>query len=241
VVTSAFTSHSNTVEMSRFIPFQRPGIDYINDSFAPLTFSATSQELETMIDNVGTLPGVTDGDIDEGGFLPFTLLNDINNTTRAFEALNQTNGRGLFTQMMSALEHNAEAISHLESLACTLDLLSSAMPTEVTARVSVELSGVRLNRTTGNFVGRVRVTNNSELTLAAPLSLIVDEEGNVRLVGEDGSTCRISPPGLPYMNLPVGQGGLSPGGTVEVILKFDNPELETIEVAPRVFSGAGAR
>lgn len=257
VATLPFTTPSNTVDVALFTPFQRPGFGYHNDfsyhRYADIVypngvpFSATVQELEALIDKVGTLPAVTDGNVDEGGWLSFALLNTINNSTMAFEAIvDETNGRELFGQMLDALSDNRAATRALLSMACHLHMLSTTLPTDVIAQVSVALSGVRLHRTTGLFVGRVRVTNTSESTLAAPLTLIPNERGplysgNVRLVEEDGTTCRLYPQGARYINLPVGPGGLAPGASVEIIVKFENANLEEIKIAPRVFSGPGSR
>ena len=72
------------------------------------------------------------------------------------------------------------------------------------------------------------------------LTLAVATFPNVRLAGEYGVTCRVTPSGAPYIVLDVG-AGLAPGAFVDRILEFDNPDLDAIGATFLVHSGSGSR
>ena len=81
-----FTAAGNQPDIALFAPYYRSGVSYRNDRAAPLTFSASISQLESLIDEVGSVPSVTDGDVDSGGYVSFALLNTAGGTTRVFEA-----------------------------------------------------------------------------------------------------------------------------------------------------------
>jgi hypothetical protein len=234
----ALTSSSNTLDLDLFVPFQRPGISYFNDTVAVRTFSASPEELKAVIDNVGTLPNVTGGGVAADVFLSFALFNS-QPSNKAFEAiLNKSDAAALFDQLRLSLANNKDGLRKISEMACPLDLLEAARPTDVSGNVNVVLRGVRLDRSTGRFVGTALVTNNSATALASPVSLVVDLEGNVKLANADGTTCGTSPVGREFINL---SNSLGPGETVEVGLQFNNPDLEEIKMTTKVLSGPGAR
>jgi hypothetical protein len=224
----------------QFAALRRPGISYGNDTLAISFTLVTVAELDALLDSVATLPGVTDGGVDAGGFLSFALR-DTAGGTRGFESIvDETNGRALFARMRGALVANASARRTLDEMACELDLLSLTEPADVTASAQIVMGGVHLVRATGRFAGTVRVTNTSAVTLPAPLTLTVATFPNVRLAGEYGVTCRVTPSGAPYIVLDVG-AGLAPGAFVDRILEFENPDLDAIGATFHLHSGSGSR
>ena len=240
LATRAGISTTGTVNLGLFTPFQRPGFDYGSDFVDPVSFKATTAQLKAVIDSVATLPGVTDGGVDAAGLLSFALLNTVGGT-KCFESIvDETNGRALFARMRGALAANASAVLALDEMACETGMAPITPAADHTGDVSITMTGVRLDRKTGQFVGRVRVTNSSASLLPAPLSLVANVQANVSLAGGDGRTCRVDPVGRPYVNLAVG-AGLAPGAFVEKVLRFNNPDLEKIEVDWRVVAGPGAR
>src|SRR5438132_3328777 len=72
--TVAFTSPTNVLNLSQFVPFRRPAFNYGNDDLDVRSFSASVGELQAVIQDVGTLPNVTAGGA-TGDFLSFGLLN----------------------------------------------------------------------------------------------------------------------------------------------------------------------
>lgn len=237
-----------------FAPCHRPGLDYSNDDFELASMTASLGELDALIDSVGTLATIPNGGVDEEGYLSFSLVNIVAGDTLCFEAVvNDTNGRALFGKMRAALQGNQPAVMRLSAFACMLDMAGLAPPQEVSASVLLHFRGVRQDRTTGEYVGTVKVKNTSASVLLPPLSLMLEvQDPNVILANADGSTCRISPSGRSYVNLPVGSG-LSPGTTVESELRFTNVDRTHIDlyfvrlsapggpVAPRLFAGPGER
>ena len=240
----AFVAIGHTFDPNNFVSHYRAEFKatYVGDIMQPRTFSATTQQLKALIDSVGTLPGVTDGGVDSTGFVSFSLMNKIGPDTLVFEAIVDTgNGRKLFTKMLQALSANASAVTTLSGFACATDLVPLAAPRDASADVTTRLTGVRVDRQTGQYVGTVRVTNTSLLPLMPPLILILRAEGNVDLANADGRTCRIFPAQAGYLTLPIGTS-LLPTAHVDVTARFTNPDKEPIKfVFIRVFQGQGTR
>ena len=89
----------------------------------------------------------------------------------------------------------------------------AARPADVTASATVRFSGSRPDRHTGRYAGTASVQNQSGTPPAAPLSLVLDLPGNVRLHNGLVPPAGTSPVGLQYVDLPVPAGGLAPGAT----------------------------
>lgn len=234
----AFTSPSNTFNLSDFTPFQRTEIDYFLDSIKVDTFTASSSELQAVIDNIGTLPNVTAGGVAASVYLSFALFNS-QPGDKGFEAvLDKSDATALFDKLRLSLANNKDGLRKISDFACVTELLETTKPTDMSADVSVVFSGIRLNRETGLFVTTATITNNSGSTFQSPVSLVLDLGGNVSLVGEDGFTCGTSPIGREFINLSDTPG---PGESTEITLEFDNPDLEQINVTTKVLAGPGAR
>ena len=242
VVTVAFTPPGNAINMALFTPYRRPELDYGNDDSSPRTFSATTLQLKALIDGVGTLPDVTDGDVDPDGFVSFALLSSVAGTTKVFEAVaNTTTGPALFEKMLNAVAGDAEGVRLLTGFGCEVHTLPRAMPRSLEGLVRIDFGGFRRDRRASRqFVGRVRVTNTSALSIAAPLSLVVIRHGNAAFLGGTGVTCNIRPSGFPYVDLPIGSG-LAPGASVATTLRFANPNDSKLTVRFRAFAGPGTR
>ena len=82
--TVAFASSGHTVDLDPFAPYYRPRVFYVNDRSRVISFTATPQELEALIDSVGTLPAVSAGGVDSMGIVSFALLNVIGDSTKVF-------------------------------------------------------------------------------------------------------------------------------------------------------------
>jgi hypothetical protein len=225
--------------LSLFLPFRRSGINYSNDDLPSIrSFSASQQELKAVIDNVGTLPNVTAGGVAAEPYFSFALLNS-QPSTKAFEAvLNKSDSASLFAQLRLSLVNNREGLRKVSDLACPLDLLEPARPTDVSANVKVTLSGVRLNRSTGRYVGTATVMNTSAAALATPISIVFLPAKNIGLANADGTTCGTTPVGAPFINL---SSSLGPGQSTAVTLEFDNPDRDQIMVTTKALAGPGAR
>jgi hypothetical protein len=236
------TATGHAASISLFTRFRRSTVSYVNDDGPPLTFSASTHELKALIDSVGTLPSVTDGNEDPDGYVSFGLLNTVGGDTVAFEAVvNDTTGPALFGKLLAALKGDPTGSRMVSEFGCGASALPSNTPTSLEGQVSISFGGLRQDRRTKNqFVGRVRVTNTSASPIAGPISLVVVRQGNAELVGESGFTCNIHPPGFPYVDLPIGNS-LASGATAEELLRFHNPSLEKFSVTFRAFAGPGTR
>lgn len=233
-----FTSSTNTFDVNVFTPFQRPEVSYFNDTVGVTTFSATPAELKAAIDNVATLPNVTAGGVAANAFLSFALF-DSQPSEIAFEAiLDRSDAADLFDQLRASLANNKTGGRRLAEMACPLDLSEAERPTDVSSGVGVTFRGVRLDRNTGLFVGTALLSNTDSEQHASPVSLMVDLQGNVRLVNADGTTCTTSPVGREYINL---ASSLDAGETAEIALRFDNADREAVKLTTKVLSGPGAR
>lgn len=102
------TATGHQPNMALFSQYLRPGVNYFNDVWPPLTFTATAGELKALVDGVGLLPSVTDGDVDPGGYVSFALSNTAGGTAKVFEAvLNEATGALVFDKLLNSLQANA--------------------------------------------------------------------------------------------------------------------------------------
>lgn len=119
--------------------------------------------------------------------------------------------------------------------------VGAEQPTDVTANISVEISGIRLNRQTGRFVGTAIATNNSGQSIPGPVSLVFDLQGNVKLFNANGTTSATNPSGRRFINLSLIGNELPPGGNSQVTLEFENPDKVPIQATTKVLAGPGTR
>jgi len=96
-------------------------------------------------------------------------------------------------------------------------------PIAVTDQVTVTYSGLRLNRATNTYDNTASLTNKSSQAIQIPIQLAIRgiSVPSVSLANANGALND----GTPYVNVPLGDGTLSPGETVSgVVLKFNNPQ-----------------
>jgi len=243
LATLVIVKASAPASIARFTPYRREGFEYSNDDGPIGTSAASRQELKAIIDNVGSLPRVTDGGVDAKGYVSFALMSTAGGTTKVFESIvNDTTGRDLIAQVLAALTNNAEATRNVSLFGCDVAMMPQNLPVNVEGQVTVSFGGFRADRTVkAQFVGKVKVTNHSASAIPAPVTLVVIRKGgNARLIGDDGVTCVVDPPGVPFVNLN-GVSGLAPGASVEKVLRFANPSQMKFDLEFRVFAGAGTR
>jgi hypothetical protein len=112
---------------------------------------------------------------------------------------------------------------------------------DVTSSVQVKMSGLRLNRATGRFVGVATVTNVSGTPISGPISLVVALKGGVTLYNAAAKTNDANPRGPGSVSVPLTANVLLPGAFVRLGLEFDNPGREPIVVKASVLAGPGAK
>ncbi|MDQ2696134.1 MAG: hypothetical protein M3Z21_12300 [Pseudomonadota bacterium] len=105
-------------------------------------------------------------------------------------------------------------------------------PTNITNELTLQRSGLRLNRHSGFFVQQVRITNDGDIPVIGPLFLVVsDLPPGVEMISKTGDTRAVEPVGSPYLRLPAPAtdgSNLWPGESVEVVLEFLNPNRRGI-------------
>ena len=94
--------------------------------------------------------------------------------------------------------------------------------------VTVKISGVRLNRKTGNYVAKATLTNTSSEAIGGPISLTVKfNEGGLALANASGITCATATTGLGFINATLTDNSLAAGASVE--LAFPDGERVAFE------------
>jgi len=124
IPTVAFTSSFNTVDMEKFRPFRRSGFHYGNDDLPNIwTFTCSPEELKGMIDAVGEIEAVRQGEV-IGEFLSFMMYNTTSEGDKAFEAiLDAETSKLLLSKIRAALDTgNTGGIETLDGLAQILSL-----------------------------------------------------------------------------------------------------------------------
>jgi len=233
-----FAASQSSVNVALFTPYRRPSFTYRGDELDEDSFITTAQTLKTMIDSVATLSGVTDGNVDPGGYVSFALLNTVGGT-KAFEAIvDSTNGPALFGKLLQVFASDAAARNTIRGFGCGLGMLPRSALTNVTSSTTVTASGLRLDRTSSQYVGKVRVTNTSGSAINAPLILTVKANGDMSVAEADGQACNIGDPGSFYVTL-LGTGSLGPGANIEKTLHITNPGEIKLHVSFKVYAGAG--
>jgi len=235
-----FTSTSNTMNLSLFVPFQRAGFSYQNDTLQVRLFTASTAQLQAMLQNAGLIPAVQAGGVGNPPYVSFSLVNTVPGT-KGYEAiLSPADGISLLNAFRNALAGNSDALTALNDFGCSTALRDPGVPADVSATVQVTLSGVRLVRSTGRYAATATLKNNGASAVALPISLVLTLPQGVTLFTTNGSTCGVSPVGLPFVNAPV-SGPLQPGATIQINLEFINPNGVPIVAPTKVLAGPGGR
>ena len=232
----AFTANGNTVDLGQFAGAQSAGFNYGNDVMPAQTFTASVDELAAMLQKVGALPGITGGGASANGVLSFALAQGGNVFQTVAAPADAT---ALIAAIMAAMPRNQGATQALNDLGCAGNVLGDVTASDVSAGVKVTRSGLRRSRATGRFLQTVTIENQSGGALAGPLSIILEGlAGSIVVMNKAGTTCKITPAGRPYVNLPA---GLAAGGRAEVIVEYENPDNLQVAYTTRAFAGEGPR
>jgi hypothetical protein len=116
---------------------------------------------------------------------------------------------------------------------------TGACAADVTGQTTVRHGALRLDPTTVHYTGTVRVKNDGNTTLAAPISVVLDRvPATATLVNTSGATSCAAPAGSFYLSLPV---SLAPGGMTTGTLEFIDPSGGRLRYRTRVLAGPGRR
>lgn len=104
-------------------------------------------------------------------------------------------------------------------------------PNEVTSQLTIQRSGLVLNRATQQYTGTVKLTNTSGQSIAGQLQLSFDSlPAGVTLANASGTRR-----GVAYINL--NSQTLAPGAVIDVPVQFINPSRGAISYTPHVYAG----
>jgi hypothetical protein len=102
---------------------------------------------------------------------------------------------------------------------------------QIAAPLTITRSGYTLNRRTNTVTQRVTLTNDSSVSVAGPIHLVLDDlSANTVLTNASGTAA-----GSPYII--VSDTALAVGASVSVTLQFTNPASGGITYNPRTVSG----
>jgi hypothetical protein len=131
----------------------------------------------------------------------------------------------------AAVSTGARIVVLTQSVSCAVD---------VSSQITVTAGELRLNRTTGDFVQVMTLTNNSAEAISEPISLVLDDLPNsVSLQDLSGVTSCATPAASPFTTTTSSLA--ANGGSVSITLKFISPTKKHITYTTRVIGGAGGR
>jgi hypothetical protein len=138
-----------------------------------------------------------------------------------------------------------DAAGNIGTATSTVDVTAPvSCAADVTASAVFADGKTQLNKRTGNYVLRVRMTiaNDGPTSITGPVSFVFDDlTPGVVLVSQQGQTQCASPLGNPYVGVTVGADNLwSRKERVTVDLEFSSPS-PSISFTRRILAGAGQR
>jgi hypothetical protein len=208
---------------AQYTQFQRPGINYSNDTDASFqTVNVTSAEISSIVSQLETVAPFNAGGAAQDTKLSVTVLVRIP-TTRAFESILDRDGMRLFFDALrSVLDANSKAARPVDKLACGYSAFPPDPQSEITSSVTIRMSGLRREAASADrFVGSITVKNTSAAQLAGPGTLVLyGLPETVEVLNSPGTTCRIGFGGKPYLSF--SPAGINPGEEVVLPIELYN-------------------
>ncbi len=244
--TTIFTTPDNSADANKFFPYRRSGIFYGNDNIPVRSLAVSTQQIKSLLTELESFPYLVSQNAFDPPYLSFSILNEGDDTDQFLETiLNRRQTKDLFVLLRKTFEENKDAGKFFQGWGCALDLLGTKLALDVSEKIEVKpWGGVRFNQTTGLFEQTVTLKNISSERIPGPISLLVDFVNHVKLSNADGLTCRLTPNGLNFLNVPLPSGRLgffNPDELLEVVLQFDAIEDGPVQFTTKVFATDGER
>jgi hypothetical protein len=223
---------------------RQPGEFYGNDRLGVRSFSATSQEMTNLLELAGQIPAIQYGPSRvQGQYLSFALFSPASGGPGiGYEVVLRPGDAGsLLNAVRAAIADNPTGLRTINELGCDIALPEPGNPTDVSADFAIKFSAFLLDPASGLYVGTVTLANDSGSRIPGPVSLVLNVPPDVPLFNADGYTCQGTPIGRPFLSLPLSGGVFPPGGTIQLVLQFDNPKNELLLPTAQVLAGPGAR
>ena len=242
IETVLFTS--TVINLAGLTFCRQPGAFYGNDLLGVRSFSASSQEMTNLLELAGQIPAVQYGSSRvQGQYLSFALFSPASGGPGiGYEVVLRPGDAGsLLNAVRGAIAGNPTGLRTINELGCDIALPEPGIPTDVTTEFAIKFSSFLLDPVSGLYIGTVTLANNSGRSIPAPVSLVLNVPPDVPLFNAEGYTCQVTPIGRPFLSLPLSEGVLPPGETIQLTLQFINPNNELLLPTAQVLAGPGAR
>ncbi len=249
-ISTRIVSADNAVDVKEFMQYRRYGLSYQNDDLAIQMLSATPAQLHGILEELNSIKDLMTDKVARVPFLSVAFLSrdpEGVEDDKFFEAiLSQAQAEQFYSALAKIFEAKQaqEMKSFFRTWGCSLDILPTSVPEDVTNKVEIVQSGVRLNKTTGLFEQTLTLKNKSDAALIAPIALVLDFEGHTRLTQSNDVTCQVKPAGKEILEIPLPsgeQGSFFPQEELEITLQFLTQDGEPIRYKTKVLSGPGER
>lgn len=243
IETLVFLSPPGRFTPAAFDPchFDRWKNSYGIDAWAVVTVRISPTLLRALVDSVGTLPRVVDGDRDSLGCVSFALFTSAGGT-RCFESiLGEPTAAALASQILSAVACDSSAYREMTACAYRMAMFCDDDPKDVSAQVAFRVDPFRRVGRSDLYETRVRVTNTSHAVLRGRFSLIPNvRPAGAELVNATDWTYSLRPQ-RPYLDYPRSTDALAPGATLEFMVRVRDDGRHRLRLNPRLYAGWGVR
>lgn len=214
------------------------GLPRYPHDYANLTarFVVSRSVMQTMIDSLDSVPEYSGSQYHDDGYFSIAFVGVADGDTIGYDRLLTV---PVLDQAVRALGH---AVGAVDGALCSLldvenspVLVESFGPADISDSVSVTLSELGEDPVDGTFVGRFVVTSHAVKGLAGPIRVVFPVPSGVVMLDASGTTCVTMPTGRKFVE--VSASTLQPGGSVEKVVRFANPERIEIGGGPTAVLG----
>lgn len=226
-----FRSQGTPLDIGPTLRCNRATQNYDAD-FEAVSVQVDSGRVRTLLDSLATVTAIASNAVDSlSAFLSVSIIDVAGDTSRVSESIVGFEvAYDLVGMLENVLATHDSAATALSEFACVAGIGRPSSADDRSDKVEVSLRGFRLRRSDGRYVGHLRVTNTSAMSLTGPMIVALQFTGSVRTTNADGFTsCSASPPSAPYFTIP--GASLSPGAAVTVPVIVENPNRESIDLS----------
>lgn len=212
----------------------------ININAAPNAAPVANDQTEAIAFNTARTFALNVSDPNANDTLTFAIVTPPTKGTVSFNAANRTatytpNAGATGVDSFVYRVTDAQGASDTAIVTLNIGAPPQTGPTEVTASVRFESSGLVVRRgpgrITGDYYGTITINNVTSSNISAPIQLVLDNlTPGIVLVNATGTT-----QGDPFITI---NQSLAAGGIIVIPVQFRNPQNLGINYTPRLFSGS---